>query len=236
MPKDVIQDIWERGTGKEKKMTREMIEQFLQPRIKRNVFQQKMFVWIYLFALAATLVLQGINIVGYQSNPLMLAVQAGLTLIALTFFAYGIHLVQEIRRIDRADESLVALLRRRLRFYRTKYEIWLWMTAGTVLLLIYAVTTMTDNIGGHYRINRPGVFIGTSLAVFFGMYAFSKIAHYPFITELMAFLHDLESQVTEQTVRVRELKKTWRLWAIIFAITGTLLFLWGLLRAIQGVK
>ena len=236
MEKDIIQDLWERGTGKEKRMSREAIEQFLQPRVKRNVFHFKFLVWFYLFVLAAIFVLQGINIVGYQSNPLMLAVQAGLTLIALTFFAYGIHLVEEIGRIDRADESLVALVQRRLRFYRTKYEIWLWMIAGTALLLSYAVNTMVDNVGGHYRINKPVVFIGTSLAMFFGLYAVSKLAHYPVVTELKAFLHDLEAQVTEQTVKVQKLKKTLRLWGIVLAVILTLLALWGLLLALQGVK
>jgi hypothetical protein len=117
----------------------------------------------------------------------------------LGFLAYGVQLLRELVAMDEADESLVAKLKRRLRFHRTKHEIWLWMIALTVVFLSFAVSTMVDAQDGQYRINRPTVFVGVMLGQLFFMYAALKIGSYPFVRETKAILSDLENQVTTST-------------------------------------
>jgi hypothetical protein len=151
----------------------------------------------------------------------------------LAFLAYGIHVVRELAAMEQADESLVAKLRRRLHFHRTKYEIWLWMIALTTVFLSFAVSTMVDAQDGQYRINRPGVFIGVTLGQLLFMYAVLKIGHYPFVRESKAILSDLENQVTTGTEQLKVFKRTWRLWGLLFATLGTILLIWGILKAIS---
>ena len=166
------------------------------------------------------------------SIALSLAVHAVLTALTLGILGYGIHLSGELGAMDRGDESLVAVLRRRLRFYRTKYEIWLWMLALTLVFLTLAVTTTFDNHDGQYRINRPAVFIGFTIMQFLFAYAIFKIGHYPLLRELKAILSDLEHQVTTGTERIKELKKTWRLWSVLLVILGTIFLILGIFRAL----
>jgi hypothetical protein len=134
--------------------------------------------------------------------------------------------------IDLVDESLVAKLQRRLRFHRTKFEIWLWMIAFTVAFLGFAVSTILDAQDGQYRINRPGVFVGITLGQILFMYAVLKIGQYPFVRESKAILSDLESQVTTGTDGVKALKRTWFAWGVLFAVLGAILLVWGILRAV----
>ena len=213
-------------------MTKAEIQAILQAQIGKSALGWRIVMWTYLAVIAGTLVCEGMNIYAFRTNPIMLTVGVLLTFLTLGFLAYGIHMVRELAAIDQADESLVAKLRRRLRFLRTKCEIWLWMIALTHAFLVFAVSTMADAQEGQYRINRPGVFIGTMLGVILFMYAALKIGHYPFVRESKAILSDLENQVTTGTDRIKALKRTWRLWGLLLASLLTVLAIWGFLRAI----
>ena len=94
---------------------------------------------------------------------------------------------------------------------------------------------MVDNQDGHYRINRPGLFVGISIAIVLFMYGVMKVAHYPFVKELQAILSDLENQVTEATDKVALLRRSWRYWSILLAVVLAILFIWGLLEALNTV-
>lgn len=209
------------------------IQAILKPRIQSNAFSLRMWVWIYLAVLAVILILNAINIYGYWTNPIMLTVQIGASLLCVGFFAYGVYLLTKLAKIDRADANVLVTLRRRLHFHRTKLEIWIWIVAFTVYLLQLAVNTMVDNQAGEYRINQPVVFIGISIGMVLFMYAVMKIAQYPLVRELKAIVSDLENQVTKSTDRITIAKRTWRLWSVFLAIVLTLLLIWGIMKAIQ---
>jgi hypothetical protein len=59
-----------------------------------------------------------------------------------------------------------------------------------------------------------------------------KIGHYPFLRELKAILSDLDHQVTTGTERIEVFRRSWRRWAIFFAVLGTILLILGILRAV----
>jgi hypothetical protein len=127
----------------------------------------------------------------------------------------------------------MALLKRRLRFYRTKYEIWNVMMAATLVLLTFTVNSYVDNDNGHYRINRVGIFILFSGIQFAFVYGLNKIAQYPIRKETKISLSDLEANVMERTKTLVVFRKRWRIWALIFFIIGTILLVLGILRAMR---
>jgi hypothetical protein len=192
-----------------------------------------MYIWLWLAILLGTLVLDALNIGGYLGNPVMLMIQIGLALLGVIFGIYGIHLLREIRTMDRADESVMALLKRRWRFYRTKYEIWNFMMAATLVLLTFAVNSYVDNDNGRYRINRVEIFIIFSAIQFAFMYGINKIVQYPIRKEMKIFLSDLEGNVMEGMQTLVVFRKRWRIWVLIFLIIGIILFVLGILRAMQ---
>jgi len=235
MTKDIIQDIWEKGKSPKKEINMQEIEQAMRPGIRRQNFTFKLFIWIWLIIIFSTMVLNGMNIAGYAVNPSMLIAQITLTLVTLIFAIYGIKLLNELSIIERGEESLIAVLKRRLKFYRSKYEIWNLMMAAMIPVLSFAINTFIDNQNGIYRINQPIVFFGVTLMQFIFCYLILKVAQYPVLKEIKIFLSDLESQVVEGTQKLVEMKKHWRRWGIIFVIIAILFLLFGIWQAMQSV-
>lgn len=134
---------------------------------------------------------------------------------------------------DREDLYQEILMQKRLRFHRTKYEIWLWMIALTTVFLSFAVSTTVDAQDGQYRINRPAVFIGVTVAQFLFMYTALKVGQYPIVRESKAILSDLEHQVTTETAHIKVLRSTWRLWGILFTVLFVVLLILGIYRALS---
>ena len=75
---NLIERLWAERT-EETTMSREEIANAMRPRLRRSTQWLKSNLWFYLLALIATLVLQGLNLAGYQSNPSMLVVQSLVT-------------------------------------------------------------------------------------------------------------------------------------------------------------
>jgi hypothetical protein len=229
---DPLQQLWDQDP-EEPKMSKAEIQVMLQPTLRKSARGWFLLVWVYLAFIAITLVCEGMSMYAFRNQPVMLAVLAAMTVLTAGFLAYGIHIASELTAIDRGDRSLVDSLRQRLRFYRTKYEIWLWMLTATIPFLTFAVSTMADADQGPYRINKPWLFTAfTAIQVTF-MYIILKIGHYPLIREQKAILADIEHQATTETDRIRTLKKTWRLWGALAVLVGVVLLILGILRAIS---
>jgi len=116
---NLIERLWAKRR-EERKMTREEISNLLRPRVGGFSRTLKLYVWMYLGVLLATLVLQGVNLAGYLMNATMLTVQIAVTMAAIGFTVYGIYLMGEARHLDRMDESLTEAVQRRLVFFRGK--------------------------------------------------------------------------------------------------------------------
>ncbi|MBD3375416.1 hypothetical protein GF406_10305 [candidate division KSB1 bacterium] len=215
-------------------MSRSQIEQMLKGDVQKHSSALQMFVWIYVTILVATVVMNGINIAAYQSNGSMVAIQALLALISVGFIAYGLSLVRDIKKTDRMDQSLLTALQERMKVIRYKYERWYLIMGFSIVALTFAVTTMKESDNGHYTIHQPVIFILFTLFQFTAVYALNKVAHYPFVKQLKAYIHDLEHQVTEQTARVVELQTSWKKWGFVLVIFGLVLFIYVFIKFLQG--
>jgi len=233
MSEDFIQKIWDKGKSQNKELSTQEIEQTLRPHAQRQTFTIRTNVLIWLIILLGTLIFDVLDIVVYSINPTMLMIQISLTLLALIFGAYGIYLLKEIRIIDRADESVIVRLKRLLRFYRTKFEIWNFMMSATLVLLTFAVTSYVDNDAGHYHIGRVELFVFFLVLQFAFMYGANKIGQYPFRKEIKIIMSDLEANVIDGTQTIATRRRRWRKWATILFIIGTILLLLGIWRAMQ---
>lgn len=236
MSQDPIQDLWSRGKEAEAPITRQELVELLRPEANRMRWLFPMHLWFYIAFLTAVLVVDVANLVGYWTNTTLLAVQATVTVLTLACLVYTGRVLREARGLETVDDELGSIVRRRLRFYETRYGVWLWVAAASVALASWAVSTLIDNAGGQYRINQPLTFVATVLGQIAFVYIVLRLAHRPFLAESHAVLHDLEAQVLDQTRVLPEQRARWRRIRILWIALAVIFLLLGIAAALRLVS
>jgi hypothetical protein len=214
-------------------MTRQELVELLRPEVGRARLLFPMHLWFYMAFLAAVLVVDAANLIGYRTNPVLLVVQSAVTVLTLGLLVYTGFVLREARGLERLDDELASIVRRRLRFFETRYGVWLWLAAASVSLASWAVSTLIDNAGGQYRINRPGTFVATLLGQIVVVYVALRFAHQPFLADSRAVLHDLEGQVLDETRALPDRRARWRRIRLIWIVVGGILLLLGIAAALR---
>lgn len=233
MNDDRIERIWQSGHAGDGGLTRDALSVMLGRSIAPGTRYFRVFVWTHVLVLLAVLVLEGVNLYGYRSNPGWFAVHLGVTAAALAFVSWGIRLTGELGRQDRADLPVAEDVRRRLRFLERDYAGWLWMSAASVVFLALAINCVVDNDGGQYRIHKPLMFYGMQAAMFFGIYALYRVTHAPYVDELRHALYDLENQVLERSGTLQARQERLRPWMGVLVAVLLALVLLGLVLALR---
>lgn len=234
MKDELIQSLWNRGKGKEPKMSSQEIEGILHHSVKRAWADLRRMVWFYLVVMVAILVVNGMNIAVYSSNRAWLGVNIALTIVVAGLLGFGVHLIGEMRRLDDLAEGLAVLVRRQLHFFRTKYQVWLGIVTLGIWLLGFAVSLYMYHEEGQYRV-RPDWFLAVFVvAQVLIIYVMVRVAHHPMSQRIVAALRDVEAQVTEQTQRFEKGQKYRLLIGILAVILGAALFMGILLHFLSG--
>ncbi len=235
MEKEKLQEIWRSyRSDKEKPITSDMIEQQLHPRI---MSMHKMFAWNMIFYLVFTLVsiiMLSMNLPGYRNNPTMLTVETGLLVLSVAALGYGIFLFMSIREQQNYSKNLTEMIRERLHFLRTHFELWQVVIALMVPVLSFAINSYVDNMDGRYPIHNPALFIVINLFIFALIYGVNKLAFTLQARELKAHLADLDQHTLEHSVAVEQKKKTFRIWLVFGFILLTAAFVLGTILFLQG--
>jgi hypothetical protein len=208
-----------------------MITQYLKPKLSKVNMTFNFNLIFYLLALIASIVLLSMNLYGYRSNPVMLAVESGLLGLSLIFIGYGIFIFMKIREINNFSKDIRELLESKIKFLRLHYEIWLIITAVAVWTLSFALNTLIDNQDGLYRINRIGVFVLTTLAMLVFIYGAQKLSAEISLRTLKAFLSDLENCYLDQTSKIESRRKKLRWVYFVLIIILTITVVLGILKA-----
>jgi hypothetical protein len=233
MSQDPIQELWSRGKEAEVPMTRQELVELLRGEVRRTRWLFPMHLWFYIAVLAAVLWVDLANVVGYWTNPTLLAVQAAVTVLTMGFLVYTGFVLREARGLERLDDDLASIVRRRLRFFERQYGVWLWLAAASVSLASWAVSTLVDNAGGRFRINHPVTFVATLLGQILIVYAALRVAHQPFLAESRAILHDLEGQVLDETRALPDRRARWRRIQRLWIAAAVILLLLGIVAALR---
>ena len=212
------------------KLDSNMITQYLKPKLSKVSWTFSFNLIFYLLALLASIIMLSMNMYGYRTNPVMLAVEAGLLGFSLVFLGYGIFIFMKIREINNFSKDLRELLESKIKFLSFYYEIWLIITAFIAWILTFSLNTLIDNQDGFFRINKVGVFIIVSIAMLVFIYGAQKLSAEFSLRSLKAFLADLEASYLDQTKKI-ELKKRKMRWIyIVLGIILIIMFFLGLLK------
>jgi hypothetical protein len=217
-------NIWEqkKHVPENEKLESEMITQYLKPKVSKVYWTFNFNLVFYLFALLANIVLLSMNLYGYRSNPVMLAVESGLLGLSLLFLGYGFFIFMRIREINNFSKDLRELLQSKIKFLRFHYEIWLIITAVAVWILSFSLNTLVDNQDGFYRINRVGFFVVISLIMLVFIYGVQKLSAEISMRTLKAYLADLEDSYPGRTEKVETIRRKMKLVYLVLGIILTL--------------
>ena len=232
---DLIQ-IWKEGNQeilKNRRFERSELEAFLKPKISKTTLSLNFNIFVYIAAQLAAMVLIGFDLYGYRSNPVMLKVLITMFIVCSSFFGYGVFLLSYIWQINHGDFDLVTTINRKLKVYRTHYEAWMWIGAVSSLFLIFALTTLIDNDRGTYHINRPVFFAMVCLLILLFIYGIQKIAQFIAVRQIRVYLADLQNDALEGSCWLEETKKRRLIIALILFIIFTIIFIWGIIRALS---
>lgn len=212
-------NIWEQNkhVPENEKFESTMITNYLKPKVSKVSWTFSFNLIFYLLALLASIVILSMNLYGYRTNPVMLAVELGLLFLSLIFLGYGVFIFMKIREINNFSKDLHELLVSKLKFLRFHYEIWLIITAIVVYILSFALNTLVDNQDGFYRINKVGFFVVISVAMLVFIYAVQKISAEVSLHNLKVFLTVLETSDMTQTENIEQKKRKLR-WIYLAAI------------------
>lgn len=229
MMSDNLFKIWERGKKMEANAPAVTLDNMARKGAGRFTKNLYFYLWTYLGALGAILVLEMMNLRIYHENSLMMWIHGAIITLSLLFGGYGIVLLAELRATRRMDADTKTLISRRLAFFSRRFETWMVIIPIVVILLTMAINTYTDHMDGSYRINKPTVFVSTMIVVYAFCYAMMKISVYPSVKEMRAYLSDLDAQVREETPKIEKFKARWRIVAIVVAIFALAFFILGIL-------
>ena len=230
----LIQTLWNEGKGKEPKMSKQELKGILQKSVKRGWTELRRMVWVYLAVMVGILVVSGINIAVYASNPNWLGVHLGMTLLTVGFLAFGAHVLDVMRRLDDPTQGLMVLVQRKLHFFRTKYQAWLGIVALAIWMLCFGVSLYMYNEDGHYGIEKDLFILSFAVAQAVIIYAMVRVAHHPMLQRILAALRDIEAQSTEQTRRFEKGQKYRVLIGVLAFILGVALFAGALAYFLAG--
>ena len=213
MKDDPIERIWKEPI-EDTPMTQQQLAVIIEPRARSASKRLDRHVWAFLLLQLGTLLLACANLVQYRSNGTMLAVEAGVLILALVFGAYGLTLRGAVRDLDQLGDPLDKTLRRRLAFLDTHATIWIWVAALSIAAFAFALNTLIDGTNGQYAINKPWVFVGVQAAMLLLLYGSFRVVLAPYLHEQRAMLADLEAQVLDKTIDVDRDLARWQSWRI----------------------
>ena len=205
----VIKSLWDLGKRQEPQMDAREINDILRKSVRSGWPKLRLNVWVYSAMATVALIFSVLNVFGNLSHSPWNVVHLVLTIMILVFLALFMDVQRKLRGLDECDQSVAVLVKRQMRFFHSTFEWWLWVASVTTWVLSFSVVVWIEDQIGRYSIVAPVEFVAISAAVIFGGYALLRLGHYPMLQRTVAALHDLESQITEQTLRVQTWRKYW---------------------------
>lgn len=235
MELDKLFDIWEKGNKNisgTHKLSKAMITKLISAKNKKTLSYLNFNLVFYWGIQVVNLILISMNLMGYRQNSAMIWILIGQLCITLPVMVYGIYIFIKNREINNFSDSLKSLLEKQLKFFRSYYEVWLLLIAFTVLILIFNVNIMVDNMDGHYRINKVNFFIVVNIAVFLLVYLTQKLASDWRFKALKAYLSDLQAGILDQSERFEKTQRKFMWIWVLIAVLLLIAFLLGVLKAL----
>lgn len=209
----------------------ERIKEIIKPRINKSMLQVKILIVTYLIAQFASIILLSFNLSLFLVNNTLLLITAGMLLCVSLFFFYGLYTLHRINKTNYVFKDLLDSVNNKLKLLRIDFEIWLWISSASLIILIFALNMMTDSVEGTYRIYNTSRVLAIMGIVFFFIYGLNKITLMRVINEYKDYYSDLQNNALDRVAARDRWTKKYRVWIIIGL---TILAILLILLAIKG--
>ena len=236
MEEKELLNIWKKGEEliKNGPVTEAQIEKLLKPGVSRFAVFMKSQLFTYMLAQIASIFLLAYNIYGYRGNLIMQVVSSALIAVSVLFLFFGTKFFKSFIKINQQNNDIFGLLKEKIDFFQHKFEWWNVIAAASAWILVFALNSFMDNANGVYRINKPLVFVLTSLGMMIFIYAINKSAVGMMLQETRACLRDLENALESDGESFARIEKRHSRIRKISLIILTILFIIGLLVFLSG--
>jgi len=229
-----IFSIWEssnKESGSNLDLSPERIREIIKPRVNKSMLSIKILIVTYLLAQFASIILLSYNLSLFQGNILLTWITAGMLICVSLFFFYGLSTLYRINKTNYVFKDLLDSVRNKLKLLRIDFEIWLWISSATLIILIFALNMMVDSVEGTYKIYNIRRVITIISIVFFFIYGMNKLSLSKVINEYKDYYIDLQNNALDRVTARDRWTKKYRVWIIIGLV---ILFILFLLAAIKG--
>ena len=236
MEKDELLDIWKKGNEKlfeNQKINKIMITKYLNEKTLKTSRYFNFNIIFYWFIQLVNIILLSMNLVGYLKNTTIFWVLIPQLIISLGILLYGIIIYYKFREINNYSDTLLNMINKQLKYFKTNYEIWLFITSLSVLILLFNVNIMVDYDGGRYPINNKLLYIGTNIFVFLFIYGTQKAASFVKLKALKAYMTDLQNGILDKSIEIEKNKKKYVWIGVVLVLILVAFLVFGIIKFIQ---
>ena len=223
-------------TYNQSELTPEKIREIIKPRINKSMLPLKINLYTYLATQFVSVILLSYNLSVFSSNTTLLVLTAVMLLSASAFFFYGLNTLYRLNKTSYIAKDLLDSLKSRLRLLRVNFEIWLWLSSVSLIILIFALNMMTDNVEGSYRINNIPLVVSIMLIVILFTYGLNKLSVYRLIREYRDYYSDLMNNALDRVAARDRWWKKYRKWIIIAVLVLFVILLLSLIKGAMLAK
>lgn len=206
-----------------------LVHEFLDPEmVKQAISKQSIGITFKLLksiragilALALTVTLSGYNIYGYAENNLITIFNISCLILSAILLHYLVYQYNSFRKIDQSGLSLQDLILAKIKYFKKALFLVHHAIALGLVLLIFSLNLITDNIEGNFQVNNIWLFIGLMIIAYLIVVMMLHLTHKSYLKQYMTALVDLnESMLSEMDAELGKQK-----WIRLFFLIITLLF------------
>ncbi len=217
------------------KITKEMIENYLKPKLSKDYLSFNISILVTLVAFVASIIVFSINVYVYRNNPAMFRIELIGLISSLLFLCYGVYVFIRLRDINNFSKNLIDLIQSKLTFVKNQYEVWLVILSVGMVFLVFGINTLIDNVNGTYQINNLTSYAMVNLFVLGFVYIINKFSTHMAVKKMKLYLSDLQSGILENSVKAEAEEKR-RIWMfILFSVIVTAFIVFGIFKLLRVI-
>lgn len=172
-----------------------------------------------ILALILSVTLFGYNIYGYAGNNLLSVFCISSLILSALLLSYLVYQYNSFKKLDQSGLSLQDLIVAKIQYFKKSLSFVHHAIAIGLILLIFSLNLITDNIEGHFQVNNIWLFSGLMIIAYLIAVMMLHLTHNVYLNQYTTALEDLnKSKLTEMNAELKKHK-----WIKLFFLTIILL-------------
>lgn len=160
-----------------------------------------------ILALILSVTLFGFNIYGYAGNNLMFIFCIFSLILSALLLSYLVYQYNSFKKLDQSGLSLLDMIMAKIRYFKKSLPFVHHAIALGLVLLIFSLNLIADNIEGHFQVNNIWLFSGLLITAYLIAVMMLHLTHNVYLNQYTTALDDLnKSKLTEMNAELKKYK------------------------------